>query len=140
MAIIAFIIDVNVNSLALTIGALAMFVLGALMLFTPFTPQPPTMPSVSVSPWVVLITGGAMAAFFVFVLGAAVRGRRYPVLSGVESLIGATGVAVTDLNPNGIARVKSEEWVAEALEGPIKQGETVRVVQVEGLRLKVVKK
>ncbi len=140
MAIIAFIIDVNVNSLALTIGALAMFVLGALMLFTPFTPQPPTMPSVSVSPWVVLITGGAMAAFFVFVLGAAVRGRRYPVLSGVESLIGATGVAVTDLNPNGIARVKSEEWVAEALEGPIKQGEAVRVVQVEGLRLKVVKK
>lgn len=140
MAVIAFIIDVNVNSLALTIGALVMFVLGALMLFTPFTPQPPTMPTVSVSPWVVVVTGGAMLAFFVFIIGAAVRGQRYPVISGSEALIGATGVAVTDLAPSGIARVKSEEWMAEALEGTIHQGEAIKVVQVEGLRLKVVKK
>lgn len=140
MAVIAFIIDVNVNSLALTVGALVMFVLGALMLFTPFTPQPPTMPTVSVSPWVVLVTGGAMLAFFVFIIGAAVRGQRYPVISGSEALIGATGVALTDLAPSGIARVKSEEWVAEALEGTIRQGEAIKVVQVEGLRLKVVKK
>jgi membrane-bound serine protease (ClpP class) len=140
MAVIAFIIDVNVNSLALTIGALVMFVLGALMLFTPLTPQPPTMPTISVSPWVVLVTGGAMVAFFVFIIGAAVRGQRYPVISGSESLIGATGVAVTDLTPSGIVRVKSEEWMAEALEGAIRQGDAIKVVQVEGLRLKVVKK
>lgn len=140
MAVIAFIIDVNVNSLALTIGALVMFVLGALMLFTPLTPQPPTMPTVSVSPWVVVVTGGAMLAFFVFIIGAAVRGQRYPVISGSEALIGATGVAVTDLAPSGIARVKSEEWMAEAIEGTIHQGEAIQVVQVEGLRLKVVKK
>lgn len=140
MAVIAFIIDVNVNSLALTIGALVMFVLGALMLFTPFTPQPPTMPTVSVSPWVVLVTGGAMLAFFVFIIGAAVRGQRYPVISGSEALVGATGVAVTDLTPSGIARVKSEEWMAEAMEGTIQQGEAIKVVQVEGLRLKVIKK
>lgn len=140
MAVIAFIIDVNVNSLALTIGALVMFVLGALMLFTPFTPQPPTMPTVSVSPWVVLVMGGAMLAFFVFIIGAAVRGYRYPVISGSEALVGATGIAVTDLAPSGIARVKSEEWMAEAIEGEIRQGEAIKVVQVEGLRLKVVKK
>ncbi len=139
MAVIAFIIDLNVNSLTLTVGALVMFVLGALMLFTPFTPQPPTMPSVSVSPWVILITGGTMAAFFLFVLGAVVRGRRYPVMSGTEALVGESGVALSELAPNGIVRVKSEEWVAEALEGPIQPGETIRVVKVEGLRLKVVK-
>lgn len=139
MAVIAFIIDVNINSLALTIGALVMFVLGALMLFTPFTPQPPTMPAVSVSPWVVLVTGGAMLAFFVFIIGAVVRGQRYPIISGNEALIGTTGVAVTDLAPSGIARVKSEEWMAEAIEGEIRQGDTIKVVQVEGLRLKVIK-
>ncbi|MCX7839219.1 MAG: nodulation protein NfeD [Anaerolineae bacterium] len=140
MAVIAFIIDVNVNSIALTIGALVMFVLGALMLFTPFTPQPPTMPTVSVSPWVVLVTGGAMLAFFVFIIGAAVRGYRYPVISGSEALVGVTGVAVTDLAPSGIARVKSEEWMADAIEGEIRQGEAIKVVRVDGLRLKVVKK
>lgn len=139
MAVIAFIIDVNINSLALTIGALVMFVLGALMLFTPFTPQPPTMPTVSVSPWVVLVTGSAMLAFFVFIIGAVVRGQRYPVISGNEALIGTTGVAVTDLTPTGIVRVKSEEWMAEAVEGEIRPGDTVKVVRVQGLRLKVVK-
>lgn len=139
MSVIAFAIDVQVNSIALTAGALVMFVLGALLLFTPLTPQPPTMPSVSVSPWVVLALGGAMAGFFLFILGAAVRGRKYPALSGTEALIGATGVALTDLAPSGIARVKSEEWIAEAQGDPIRQGEAVRVVAVEGLRLKVVK-
>lgn len=81
-----------------------------------------------------------MLAFFMFIIGAVVRGYRYPVISGTEALIGATGVALTDLAPSGIARVKSEEWLAEALEGSIRQGETIKVVQVEGLRLKVVKK
>jgi len=140
MSVIAFIVDVKVNSIALTGGALVMFILGALLLFTPLTPQAPTMPSVSVSPWVIVGMGGSMLAFFLFILGAAVRGRKYPVLSGTESLIGASGVALTDLTPNGMVRVKSEEWLAEAQEGLIQQGVAVRVVAVEGLRLKVVKK
>jgi len=140
MSVIAFIVDVKVNSIALTGGALVMFILGALLLFTPLTPQAPTMPSVSVSPWVIVVMGGSMLAFFLFILGAAVRGRKYPVLSGTESLIGASGVALTDLAPNGMVRVKSEEWLAEAQEGSIEQGVAVRVVAVEGLRLKVVKK
>ena len=89
---------------------------------------------------VIVGMGGAMLAFFLFILGAAVRGRKYPVLSGTESLIGASGVALTDLAPNGMVRVKSEEWLAEAQEGSIQQGVAVRVVAIEGLRLKVVKK
>ncbi|MBM3127100.1 MAG: nodulation protein NfeD [Chloroflexi bacterium] len=140
MSVIAFVIDVQVNSIALTLGALGMFVLGALLLFTPLTPPAPTMPDVSVSPWVVLALGGTMAGFFLFVLGAAVRGRKYPVLNGAESLIGATGVALSDLAPSGMARVRSEEWLADAQEGVIKEGDAIQVVRVEGLRLKVVKK
>jgi membrane-bound serine protease (ClpP class) len=140
LSVIMFIIDVKVTGVALTVGGFVMFVLGAMLLFTPLTPPSPTMPNISVSPVVVLASGGAMAAFFLFILGAAVRGRNFPVISGVESIIGATGVAISDIAPSGMAHVKGEDWTAEAQEGVIKKGEAIKVVSIEGLRLKVVKK
>jgi membrane-bound serine protease (ClpP class) len=140
ISVILFVIDVKVNSLALTIGGLAAFVLGGLLLFAPLTVPSPILPAVSVSPVVVLAIGGIMAAFFVFALGAAVRGRRYPVVSGREALVGAAGVAVTDLAPQGQVRVKGEVWTATTPEPPIRQGEAVQVVAVEGLQLTVVRK
>ena len=140
LSVITFAIDVKLNSIVLTGGALVMFVLGAVLLFLPLTPQPPTMPSVSVSPWFIVLMGGAMTAFFLFILGAAVRGRRYPVLIGSEAMIGATGTALSDLTPSGMAHVRGEDWTAEAQAGSINKGDAVQVVQVEGLRLKVVKK
>lgn len=140
LSVIVFIVDVKLNSVVLTGGGLAMFILGALLLFTPFTPPSPTMPEVSVSPIVVLGLGGAMAAFFLFILGAAVRGRNFPVLSGPQTLLGAAGIATTDLIPNGTVQVKSELWTATAQEGSIQKGEAIKVVGIEGLRLKVVRK
>ena len=139
LSVVLFIIDVKVTGVALTVGGFIMFVLGSLLLFTPFTPPSPTMPDVSVSPAVILGLGGAMAAFFLFVLGAAVRGRNYPVLMGTKTLIGATGTATTDLAPEGTVQVKSELWTAIAQDGEIKKGDGVKVMAVEGLRLKVVK-
>ncbi len=141
LSVILFIIDVKVNSIALTAGGLIMFIIGGLLLFTPFTPpQEPVMPEVSVSPVVVLALGGMMAAFFLFILGAAVRGRNFPVVSGVQTVVGAMGVATTDLNPDGTVQVRSELWTAVAQDGPIHKGDTVQVKQVDGLRLKVEKK
>ena len=140
MAVILFIIDVKVNSMALTVGGLVAFIIGALLLFTPFTLPSPVMPAVSVSPVVVLALGGVMTAFFLFVLGAAVRGRNYPVVSGREALLGASGTATSDLTPNGQVHVKGEVWTASTEGEAIRQGEAVQVVRVEGLRLWVVKK
>jgi membrane-bound serine protease (ClpP class) len=137
ISVILFIVDVKVNSLVLTIGGLVMFILGALLLFAPLTAPSPVMPRVSVSPVVVGILGVSMALFFVFLLGAAVRGRRFPVLSGHQALLGATGTAVSDLAPAGQVQVKSELWTAIAVEGPIQKGDGVEVVGIEGLRLKV---
>jgi membrane-bound serine protease (ClpP class) len=97
------------------------------------------MPRVSVSPVVVLTVAGILGGFFVFALGAAVRARNYPVVSGQEALIGATGIAISDLAPSGQVRVRGEVWTAGAQGGPITQGDTVEIVGIEGLRLKVVK-
>jgi membrane-bound serine protease (ClpP class) len=140
VSVILFIVDVKVNTLALTLGGLVCFIFGAMLLFTPVTPPSPATSSVSLSPVVVVALGVIMTAFFVFLLGAVVRGRRFPVVSGAEGLIGATGVAISDLNPEGLVRVRSELWSATAAEGTIHKGDAVQAVKVEGLKLKVVKK
>lgn len=143
LSVIAFIIDVKVNSVVLTGGGLLLFIVGALLLFTPFTPSSPTVPDfgqVSVSPILIIALGGGMAVFFLFLLGAAVRGRNFPVVSGSESMIGATGTAISDIAPSGMAHVKGEDWSAETQDGSIAKGEGVQVIAIEGLRLKVVKK
>lgn len=140
-SVLVFIVDVKINSLVLTGGGLVMFVIGALLLFTPFTaPTTPIVPDVSVSPIVVLALGLAMAVFFVLILGAAVRGRNFPVLMGTQPLLGALGVAMSDLAPEGTVQVKSELWTAVTDDGPIQKGQSVEVKKVEGLRLRVVKK
>jgi len=138
LSIIAFIVDVKVNSVVLTVGGLAMFVLGALLLFAQTTPQSPVLPAVHVSPYVIAALGGTLVAFFAFALSAVVRGHRYPVVSGREALIGAIGVARSDLDPTGTVHVRGEMWTAIAQGKAIREGESVRVLAVEGLRLRVV--
>ncbi|MBI3914621.1 MAG: nodulation protein NfeD [Chloroflexi bacterium] len=140
LSVAVFIIDVKVNSFVLTGGGIVMFILGGLLLFTPLTPIGPTLPEVSINPWILFGAAGAMAAFFVFLLGAAVRGKKYPVLSGAEVLVGASGYALSDLAPSGAVQVKSEQWTAKADSGTIEKGAEIRVIALEGLTLKVVKK
>ncbi|MCS7251346.1 MAG: presenilin family intramembrane aspartyl protease [Anaerolineae bacterium] len=60
-----------------------------------------------------------------------------PPLQAMEHLIGAEGVAQTDLDPEGTVWVRGETWTAQAVEGRITAGERVRVLAVRGLRLQV---
>lgn len=138
-AIIMFVLDIKVSGFALTVGGIFAFVLGAFFLFRPFTPPEPTAPALEVSPWVIGGTTLLTAAFFLFVLGAAIRSRRAPVITGITPFIGAEGVAKTPLTPQGTVLVKAEEWTAVAQDPPIEKGERVRVVAAEGLTLKVVR-
>lgn len=52
-------------------------------------------------------------------------------------LEGAEGVAVTDLDPDGIVRVNGEEWSATCANGPLVAGSRVQVVRAGGVRLEV---
>jgi membrane-bound serine protease (ClpP class) len=138
LSIIAFIVDVKVNTVVLTVGGLVMFVVGALLLFAQTTPRSPVLPTVRVSPYVIAALGATLVGFFAFALSAAVRGRKSPVVSGRQALIGASGVARSDLDPTGIVHVRGEMWTAIAQGRAIREGESVRVLAVEGLRLRVV--
>jgi hypothetical protein len=50
---------------------------------------------------------------------------------------GAEGVAIGDLDPEGIVRVHGENWSAVAVNGPVRAGTPVQVVRVAGVRLEV---
>ena len=139
VSVILFLLDIKVQGYALSVAGIVMLVIGGLLLFTPFTPPSPIAARVRVSPIVLAVTAGSMAAFFIFILGAAVRGRHFPVLSGAQTVIGATGTAVTDLSPAGQVQVRSELWTAVAQGESIPKGALVEVIGVEGLRLKVVR-
>ena len=52
-------------------------------------------------------------------------------------LEGAEGVAVSPLRPDGVVRVRGEDWSAHALNGPVAQGGRVQVIRADGVRLEV---
>jgi membrane-bound serine protease (ClpP class) len=96
-----------------------------------------SVPNVRVSPLVIVPVAAFAAFFFLFVVRSALQLRRRRVVSRDEHLVGREGTVVRDLGPIGIVQVASEEWTAEAVRGTPKQGDRVRVVAMEGLRLKV---
>ena len=112
-------------------GGLISLVAGGALLFDP------AFPDVRVSPWVILPVAGAMALFFMLVAPAALRARRLPVTTGTARLVGAEGIATSALDPEGTAQVASESWSAESVSRPMEKGERIKVVAVDGLRLKV---
>jgi membrane-bound serine protease (ClpP class) len=95
--------------------------------------------AMALSWWVILPTVGATALVFLFVVAAGVRAlRRRPQL-GAPGLIGQVGIAREALAPGGHVAIQGELWRAIAEGGAVDAGASVRVVDVDGLTLKVVK-
>jgi len=133
-AIILFILEVKVTSYGvLTIGGVVAMFLGSIMLFE----EAPGFP-VRVDWRVALTFAITTAAFIILALGLALKARLSKPTTGREGLIGATGIALTDLNPSGRIKVMGEIWQAEA-ESRIHRGEPLRILAVDGLILKVEK-
>jgi membrane-bound serine protease (ClpP class) len=132
------VLDIKVTGFALSVGGVLSIILGLFFLFRPFTlPQQPQF-EISVSPWVIAAITGTIALFFFVVLRAALATRHAPAIMGPKTYIGAHGVAVTDIGPQGTVHVRSEQWTAEADE-PILRGDKIVVIGVDGLRVKVKK-
>lgn len=81
--------------------------------------------------------GAGAAAFFGFVLWKGLRAQRAKPAFGGDSLIGSTGVARSDLTPQGFVLVEGERWQAVGEDGEVKEGTPVQVVGRDGLRLSV---
>jgi membrane-bound serine protease (ClpP class) len=139
-AFVLFIMDVKAPTHgALTAAGVASLIIGALVLFN--TPSV-TPPSLQVSVPLVILVSLATGLVFAVIVGFGIRAMKAPVRMGQESLPHQTGVARTDINPQGQVQVASELWTAELAEGaePIKKGEAIEVDSAEGVRLKIRKK
>jgi len=125
---------------ALSFLGVVAFVLGSLMLYSPFTPTSPAMPDVQVSRGLVAAAVAMMASVLILVGRAMVRTRGAPVAIGTPALVGRSGVALSHLAPRGMVRVDGETWSAtvEGTDGgAVAAGERVQVVGLEGVTLRV---
>jgi membrane-bound serine protease (ClpP class) len=131
-AVLLFIADIKVPSHGiLTAGGLASFILGALLL------TERQAPFLRISLTLILTMAALTAAFFAFAVGAGIRAQKLRVHTGREGLVGATGVARSDIGPSGTVFVQGELWSAESADGTIPAGRRVRVTEVRGLHLVV---
>lgn len=134
LGIVLFILEAFITSHGIlgVGGAVAMF-LGSIMLIDS------PLPALRVSWAVIIPVVAASAVLFIVTLTVAIRAQRSKVDTGKEGLIGLVGEARTDIGADGQIFVRGEYWNAKSDE-PIKKGEKVVVVAVEGLRLHVKKK
>ncbi|MFZ0170159.1 MAG: NfeD family protein [Acidimicrobiales bacterium] len=66
--------------------------------------------------------------------GISGRGAAAHELSSAQ---GADGVAVSDLTPDGIVRVRGEQWSATSVNGTVRAGTRVQVLRANGVHLEV---
>jgi membrane-bound serine protease (ClpP class) len=76
------------------------------------------------------------AVVTLFLVSLAVRARAQKVMTGMTAIENTVGVALTALSPTGKVLVRGEYWNAVSAT-PIAPGVSVRVIDVEGLTLKV---
>lgn len=136
LAFILFILDLKVTGFALSVAGAISFILGSLFLFSPFVPGSPALPKLAVNLWLLGLMTALLVGFFSFAVTAGLRAQRQKVLLDRQVLVGATGVALSELAPQGVVQVQSETWTAITAE-PIRAGETVEVVSSDGLYLQV---
>ena len=115
---------------SLGIGGVIAFAVGALMLIdTEF-------PGFGI-PWTLIATLAVLTLALIVVVGRmALRARRAPLVSGVQSLIGAEGEMVEDSDGSGWANIRGETWRVNTAQR-LSRGQKVRVVAVDGLEPRV---
>jgi membrane-bound serine protease (ClpP class) len=133
LALVMFLLEIKVTSYgALTIGGIASMVVGSIMLIdSPF-------PFLRISLKIIIPTALATAGFFFFLFGAVIRTYQKRSVAGHEGLLDEIGTAEEDFDKTGRIFVHGEIWNAVS-DTPLKKGEAVKVIKVEGLKLFIIK-
>ncbi|MBM3924441.1 MAG: nodulation protein NfeD [SAR202 cluster bacterium] len=117
----------------LGVGAIVSFIIGSLLLFAHFGAPSPTAPSIEVSLWLLVPIAALLTLIGAFFIWTIAKTRKVTSTLGLSPLIGAEAVVLSDLNPRGTIRLKTETWTAETPSGAVvKAGEKVRVVGMDG--------
>jgi membrane-bound serine protease (ClpP class) len=129
--IVFLLLEITVTSYGLlAIGGITAMTFGGLLLMKSDAPY------LQVSLTFLLPTVFTVAVMVGMVIWMAISNTRQRSVTGIEGMIGAIGVATTDLTPHGQVALRGELWKAVSRE-PIKQGEAAEVTSVQGLTLTV---
>ncbi len=135
LSVALFLIDVFAPTHGvLTGGGIVAFLVGSLMLFD--RRDPLFRLSLSYIIPSVIVT----CAFFILIVGKGLRAQRLPVKVGKETMLGKIANTLTPVDSSGgTVLVDGEYWTAKSAT-PISQGDTVQIIAVEGLTVKVIPK
>lgn len=132
-SLLLFIVDVKTPTHGtLTIGGVISFLLGSIMLLRVHGS------GLHVAWGLIAGSTAVTVLFFGVIVGAAFRARRLPVTTGKRGMMGERGRVTEALSPSGTVYVHGAYWTAEADE-LLPEGTLVRVAEVKGLTLKVVR-
>ena len=115
---------------ALGIGGVISMVIGAIILIDT------DVPGFAVSRPLIGAFALASSLGLMALIGAAMKARQRPVVTGREQLIGAAGTALLDFENRGNVFVHSESWSAVTTT-PLREGQTIVVTGIDGLTLEV---
>ncbi|OPY84241.1 MAG: hypothetical protein A4E72_02341 [Syntrophus sp. PtaU1.Bin208] len=134
-ALILFIAEIKIISHGLlTVGGVISLLLGSLLLFD--SPEP----ALRVSLKVMIPTLIIVSAFFVLIVSLVVKAQMRKKHTGPDELIGAEGIAVTDIDKDqGKTFIRGEYWDSRS-EQPVAKGKIVLVKRVEGMKIQVTEK
>jgi membrane-bound serine protease (ClpP class) len=114
----------------LTVGGIALLTLGGLLLVDS------PIPEMRVHLLTALAVSIPLGLITAFLMTLALKARRNKVVTGMEGLIGETGIAQTALSPQGKIFVHGELWDAVS-STDVPAGSSVVVQRVDGLVLQV---
>jgi membrane-bound serine protease (ClpP class) len=114
----------------LTVGGIALLTLGGLLLVDS------PIPEMRVHLLTALAVSIPLGLITAFLMSLALKARRNKVVTGMEGLVGETGIAQTTLAPRGTIFVHGELWDAVS-SADVPAGSSVVVQRVDGLVLQV---
>ncbi|HTK97306.1 MAG TPA: nodulation protein NfeD [Pseudomonadales bacterium] len=114
----------------LGVGGAISFVFGSVILMDT------DLPGYQISMPIIAAFAAASLGVIVFVIGAAMRTRRRKIVTGRESMVGATAVVMDDFDGRGLVRLHGEIWQA-ASRTPLAKDSRVRIVRMDDLVLTV---
>jgi len=136
LAFVLLMLDVKLPAHGiLTVVAVVSLIAGSFLFFNSGQPSHEQQ----LNPVLVFAMGGLVGLVGLYIVTLIVRIRRRSVKSGTDSMIGATVIASTPLQPTGRVDYKGENWTA-VLDDPstsVDPGTEVRIVAVAGLLVHV---
>jgi membrane-bound serine protease (ClpP class) len=134
LSMVAFAVDVQVGIPRLWTGVgLVLYIVASFTMFRP-------VDGLTMRPsWITLAVGiVGIALTFIVGMPSMVRTRFATPTIGRQNLVGATGVAVGEIAPDGVVMVDGAQWRARTNRAtPLASNAEIRVVDIDGVTLQV---